>query len=332
MTSSAIRLPGQFAGRVRDILEGRVQPPPPRDASTVLLLRPEPQGAESSARLGGGFEVYLLRRKRSMAFAPGAHVFPGGSVDPRDAETQSAWAGPDPAALASILAPEFADSTLTVSDPQPHAGGPGPSGVRGSPPADTVPPRKQRSLNGSAELARALICAAVRETFEESGVLLAGPAPDAVVADTTDDSFEADRRALIDRSLSLAEMLQRRHLVLRADLLTPWARWVTPVLEGRRFDTRFFAATLPAGQRTRDVSGEADEVAWLAPAAAIAAARRREIMLMPPTAVSLAELCRYGSVAEALAAEGDMAPRQPSVALVDGEAWLTIPDGLEYPL
>jgi 8-oxo-dGTP pyrophosphatase MutT (NUDIX family) len=280
MTSSAIRLPSQFAGRVRDILEGRVQPPPPRDASTVLLLRSPP---------GGGFEVYLLRRKRSMAFAPGAHVFPGGSVDRRDAETQLAWAGPDPVAWGKIL-------------------------------------------NGSAELARALICAAVRETFEESGVLLAGPAPDAVVADTTDDSFEADRRALIDRSLSLAEMLQRRHLVLRADLLRPWARWITPVLEGRRYDTRFFAATLPAGQRTREVGGEADEVAWLAPAAAIAAARRGEIMLMPPTAVSLAELCRHGSAGEALAAEADMAPRQPSVALVDGAAWLTIPDGLEYPL
>ena len=280
MTDSAIRLPAQFLDRVRDIVEGRVQPAQPRDASTVLLLRP---------RAGGGFEVYLLRRTRSMAFAPGAHVFPGGSVDPRDADTEIAWAGPDPAAWGRIL-------------------------------------------NGSAELARELICAAVRETFEESGVLLAGPAPDAVVTDTTGDSFEADRMALIDRSLSLAEMLQRRRLVLRADLLKPWARWITPVIEGRRFDTRFFAAALPRGQRTRDVSGEADKVAWLSPSAAIAAARQGEIMLMPPTAVSLAELSRYGSAEAALAAVGDMTPRQPGVALQDGAPWLTIPGGLEYPL
>ncbi|MGE5292214.1 MAG: NUDIX hydrolase [Micromonosporaceae bacterium] len=284
MTDSAIRLPSQFTDRVRDIVEGRVQPTPPRDASTVLLLRPVPP-----TDTGGGFEVYLLRRTRSMAFAPGAHVFPGGSVDPRDADTELAWAGPDPAAWGRIL-------------------------------------------NGSAELARALICAAVRETFEESGVLLAGPAPDAVVTDTTDDSFEADRMALIDRSLSLAEMLQKRRLVLRADLLTPWSRWITPVIEGRRFDTRFFAAALPPGQRTRDVSGEADKVAWLSPSAAIAAARQGEIALMPPTAVSLAELSRYGSAEAALAAGGDMAPRQPGVALVDGAPWLTIPGGLEYPL
>jgi len=220
VTRQAIRLPSQFAERARDILEGRKQPVPPRDASTVLLLRAAPAGHAGlpgatgpdetpAGGASGGFEVYLLRRRRSMAFAPGAHVFPGGSVDPRDAETALAWAGPEPAAWSKML-------------------------------------------NGSAELARALICAAVRETFEESGVLLAGPAPDAVVADTTGDGFEADRKALIDRSLSLAGLLQRRGLVLRSDLLRPWARWVTPEIEGRRFDTRFFAAALPAGQRTRD--------------------------------------------------------------------------------
>src|ERR1700685_3111322 len=64
--------------------------------------------------------------------------------------------------------------------------------------------------------ARSLVCAAVRETFEESGVLLAGVSPDSVVADTSGDDWEADRLALIDRSLSLAEMLQRRGLLLRA--------------------------------------------------------------------------------------------------------------------
>ena len=191
-----------------------------------------------------GLAVYMLRRKSSMAFAPGAYVFPGGSVDARDADEQVAWAGPDAAEWGQIF---------------------------------DAPP----------SLARALVCAAVRETFEESGVMLAGESADSVVADTTSDEWEADRRALLDRSISLAELLGRRRLVLRADLLRPWARWITPVVEPRRFDTRFFAAALPAGQRTRDVGGEASEVAWLAPAEALAAGNRREILLFPPTAVTL---------------------------------------------
>ena len=110
-----------------------------------------------------------------------------------------------------------------------------------------------------------------------------GPPADSVVEDTTSDEWEADRHALLDRSVSLAELLARRGLVLRADLLRPWSRWITPVMEPRRFDTRFFAAALPAGQRTRDVGGEASEVAWVAPAEALAAGQRDEIRLMPPT-------------------------------------------------
>jgi len=274
-----IRLPDELAQRVREMIAGDRQPAAPRDAATVVLLRPG----------GRDFDVYLLRRRRSMAFAPGAHVFPGGSVDPRDADADLAWAGPDAAAWGRVL-------------------------------------------NGPQELARALVCAAVRETFEESGVLLAGAAPDAVVADTRGDDWEADRRALIDRSLSLAGLLQRRGLVLRSDLLRPWARWITPELESRRFDTRIFAAALPAGQRTRDVGGEADEVIWLSPNAAIAAARRGEILLMPPTAVTLAELARHDTAPAALAAPPDMAPRQPGISVSGDTAWLTIPEGLEYPL
>ena len=93
--------------------------------------------------------------------------------------------------------------------------------------------RSGRAWLGCDEpLARALVCAAVRETFEESGVLLAGPAAaDAVVADTTGDDLEADRLALLDRSVSMAELLARRGLVLRSDLLRPWAHWITPEFE-----------------------------------------------------------------------------------------------------
>jgi 8-oxo-dGTP pyrophosphatase MutT (NUDIX family) len=187
-------------------------------------------------------------------------------------------------------------------------------------------------LDAPVTLARALVCAAVRETFEESGVLLAGPTADTIVADTRGDDWEADRQALLDRSLSLADLLARRRLVLRCDLLRPWARWVTPPIESRRYDTRFFAAALPPGQRTRDVGGEADSVAWVAPGDAIGSARSGELHLMPPTAVSLAELMACGQVSAALAARRRVRPVMPEVIL-DGDAlWLTIPGDLEYPL
>ena len=106
------------------------------------------------------------------------------------------------------------------------------------------------------------MCAAVRETFEESGVLLAGPSPDAVVDDTTGSDWEADRQALEARELAFTEFLDRRGLVLRTDLLGVWAGWLTPVFEPRRYRTWFFVAALPQGQRTRDVSTESSSVEW----------------------------------------------------------------------
>jgi 8-oxo-dGTP pyrophosphatase MutT (NUDIX family) len=283
-----IRLGGVPGERALDVLEGRRAPATPRDAATVMLLRPPKNGGPERMR-PGGLEVYMLRRKATMAFAPGAFVFPGGSVDTRDADQQVAWAGPDPAEWGQVL---------------------------------DAPP----------ELARALVCAAARETFEESGVLLAGPAADSAVADTTGDDWEADRKALIDRSLSLAGLLRRRGLVLRSDMLRPWSRWITPAVEGRRYDTRFFAAALPSQQRTRDVGGEADEVTWVRPAEAIAMARRNEIILMPPTAVTLAELAACAGVAAAVTVPRQVRPVQPEVSVADGAVWLTIPPGLEYPL
>ena len=140
-----------------------------------------------------------------------------------------------------------------------------------------------------------------------------------------------EREKLSDRPYHLRHTLQRG-LVLRSDLLRPWARWVTPVTEARRYDTRFFAAALPPGQRTRDVGGEAEHVAWTRPAEAIRAARARELFLLPPTAACLAGLAGYPDVAAALAAKHSMRPVTPAVLQVDGTYWLTVPDDVGYPL
>jgi hypothetical protein len=183
-------------------------------------------------------------------------------------------------------------------------------------------------------LARALVCAAVRETFEESGVMLAGSHDDEVVSDTSGDDWEADRLALLDRSLSLAELLRRRNLRLRADLLHGWAHWLTPEVEPKRFDTRFFVAALPAGQRTRHVGGEADRVVWLRPAEAVAGNERGEMMLMPPTLAAVKDIDEFGSVDDVLAAAANRDVRRilPKL-IVDDEDKLhfLLPDNPDYP-
>lgn len=150
-------------------------------------------------------------------------------------------------------------------------------------------------------LARALVCAAVRETFEESGVLLAGADPGSVVADTS--AYADERRALVDRELSLAAFLARHDLVLRADLLRPWANWLTPREELRRYDTRFFLAELPAGQRADGVTTEADHAGWQRPADALDDWRAGRRGLLPPTWMTLSDLADHDSVASAMGAD-----------------------------
>jgi 8-oxo-dGTP pyrophosphatase MutT (NUDIX family) len=185
------------------------------------------------------------------------------------------------------------------------------------------------ALSAAPPLARALVCAAVRETFEESGVLLAGPTADAVC--TVDGpQWEADRAALEAGEVSLAALLSRRGLLLRADLLRPWAHWITPAGERRRYDTRFFVAALPSGQSTRDSAGEADAVVWLPPAEALGQAARGERGLLPPTEVTLEEVAGHQTVAEVLAAADRrvITPIEPRLERdPDGAVVVVLPDG-----
>ncbi len=189
-----------------------------------------------------------------------------------------------------------------------------------------------KRFNTPESKAIALVCAAIRETFEESGVLLAGPDADTVVADTSGPDWEADRVALIARGISFAEFLSRRGLVLRADLVAPWAHWITPVFEPRRFDTRFLVAALPPGQVTREFNEEADQVEWVRPAAAIERWKAGDMAIMPPTLISLAEVGSYATVAEAMAASADreIAPVLPHVLVKDGEICMVLPGDPDY--
>src|SRR4051794_20470653 len=146
--------------------------------------------------------------------------------------------------------------------------------------------------------AAAVVGAAARELFEEAGVLLAGPVdqPDRTVGDVSTPDWEADRAAIATRATTLDDVLRRRQLRLRDDLLLPWTRWLTPEFEPRRFDTWFFVALLPDGQSARDVSGEAAATTWISPAAA------NGLAMLPPTRSMLNDLRAYSRVEEIVAA------------------------------
>jgi 8-oxo-dGTP pyrophosphatase MutT (NUDIX family) len=184
--------------------------------------------------------------------------------------------------------------------------------------------------------ARALVCAAVRETFEESGVLLAGPdngngGADTVVADTTGDDWESDRSALEARELAFTDFLDQRGLVLRTDLLGVWAAWLTPVFEPRRYRTWFFVADLPEGQRTRDVSTESSSVTWLPAMGAVREVEDERMFMLPPTYLTCLELGQYDDPGTVLgAAHGRRVEMfMPEVQETPDGGVLTIPERLE---
>lgn len=250
-------MPDELTARARAVVEGDPSwtVPPTRDAATVVLLRDAGDGE-------GGFEVFVLRRVSSMAFAAGMHVFPGGVVEPGDADVP--W----------------------------HPG--------------TEP--DARRLTASPGLARALVAAAVRETFEECGALLATDAEG--VAGGAD---EAARVGVLDGSVDFAGLLRRTGLAVDAGALQPWDHWITPEVEPRRYDTRFFLAALPAGQRAVDVGGEADRVRWVRPDEAVRECEAGRMPMLPPTYAVLSSLRGFATAAEALAAapQRDIRPLLP---------------------
>ncbi|MCB0931497.1 MAG: NUDIX hydrolase [Mycobacterium sp.] len=224
-----------------------------------------------------GLEVFLMRRHGGMQFAAGMTVFPGGGVDDRDR-------GADLVPNRSWFGPE--------------------------------PAWWAQRFGVDVNLAEALVCAAARETFEESGVLFAGPAddPDGIVADAS--VYHQARAALEDRSLSFGEFLRSESLVLRADLLRPWSNWVTPKEERtRRYDTYFFVGALPAGQRADGQNTESDQAGWASPSTAIEDFAEGRALLLPPTWSQLDSLSGR-TVPEVLALERRIDKVQPKMTVL----------------
>ncbi len=147
-----------------------------------------------------------------------------------------------------------------------------------------------------ADRAAALMAAAVRELFEETGTLLAAPWPDPAWA-------ERARTDLLQGRRSFAEVLSEAGARLRADLLLPWSRWVTPAGQVRRFDARFFVAALPPGAAPPGLrAGEADRAHWVRPVELLREADQGRALLLLPTRTTLAQLAVHPDPAAVLAA------------------------------
>jgi 8-oxo-dGTP pyrophosphatase MutT (NUDIX family) len=214
-------------------------------------------------------EVLLLRRHADMKFLGGTWVFPGGGLSPHDCK---------PPAMSRLLA----SSDHDLKDVQLAA----------------VP----------SDLVQGLLIAACRETFEETGVLLAQFADGTPCDAALVERLQAERAGIDADAGAFARMLEREQLYLNAAKLVYWSHWITPSsTRPTRYDTRFFALALPEAQNVSALSSESTEAAWLTPRAVQEAAKRRDMNVPAPTMRNIEDVqaCyeQYGSVAALLAAE-----------------------------
>jgi 8-oxo-dGTP pyrophosphatase MutT (NUDIX family) len=241
----------------------------------------------------GGPEVFMVRRHERTAFMGGAHVFPGGRVDAADGDADATWC-----------------------DGLDHAA----RQLDGLPPAEAV----------------AYHVAAARELFEEAGVLLARhPDGDFVsLAGAADhERLRQDRALVHDGRTRLRAVIEREGLRLALDALVLFAHWVTPPIDSRQFDTRFFMTRVPPDQTPAHDDTETTHSLWTRPADAIAQAGRDEIVLPPPTWSTLREIEPLESVKDALAwaRARTVVRRMPKSVEQDGHRMLLLPGDPEHP-
>lgn len=233
-------------------------------------------------------EVLLMRRHADSGVLGGVHVFPGGKLDAAD----------------MAISPALCDAS-----------------------ADQCRVRlNEASLSDG--MALGLHAAAMRETFEECGLVLGAPGH---------ESAHAARRlrGLIGEGVEFSGALQALGWPMAASSLLPWSRWVTPRVTSmtlKRFDTRFFVALAPEGQAAEHCERETTEAVWLDPTAALERAWRGEIDLAPPQIMSLALLARLGTIAEVKAWAASHAPAliEPEPMDVNGERVICYPGDAEH--
>ncbi len=211
---------------------------------------------------GDDIEVLLLGRGHQASFVPGAYVFPGGRLDPEDRD-------PDLTALVDGITPRGASARLGLAD--------------------------------GAE-AIAYYVAALREAFEETGILVArfsdGTSPSSAAADP---EIEALRRDLVEDRLGFVEVLAALECRLDASGVEYIAHWITPESEPRRYDTRFFVARVDEDTRSVVHRHEMSDALWLRPSEALDRNREGRLPMVFPTIRTLEQLATFDRVEDALA-------------------------------
>jgi 8-oxo-dGTP pyrophosphatase MutT (NUDIX family) len=175
--------------------------------------------------------------------------------------------------------------------------------------------------------AAGLYVAAIREVFEETGVLF------------TRVGGEQARAAWasLREGVHFDEIVTAFGTPLQASLLSPWSRWITPIVGGvvrKRFDTRFFVAPVPAGQEPGHDNHEAVDSVWIAPRAALRQYWEGAIALAPPQIMTLAQLSRHADVASAVAHARSRPPAliQPHSFELDGTRAVCYPGDVLHPV
>lgn len=175
--------------------------------------------------------------------------------------------------------------------------------------------------------------AAVRETFEEAGVLLARSAATGALVDPAAPGLDMQRDALNDGSLGWRELVESEDLILDVSALHPFSHWITPEGAPRRYDTRFFVIAAPDGHAYSHDDTETVASRWVRPVDALAEAERGELELIFPTRKSLEVLSRFSRASELLAAvtaANDVATSaRPRVLHDSGGIRLVLPGDLD---
>jgi 8-oxo-dGTP pyrophosphatase MutT (NUDIX family) len=213
------------------------------------------------------WKIFLARRHRGQSFMAGAFVFPGGRLEQSDS---------DPELACYMEAPGIFNPQALLQD------------------AGLTP-----------DLARAFFAAAIRETFEEAGILFACDEKGNFITFRNDEDVArvaAHRRALNSGQMSFAEIIRKEKIFLFPEALIPYSHWITPKIAAKRFDTRFFLARLPEGQEPVSDCAELTELLWVAPREALLMQSSGKITLMPPTLKTVMELAEFESIDELFAA------------------------------
>ena len=215
----------------------------------------------------GDWEIFLARRHHNQTFMAGAYVFPGGQLEEIDNDPE----------LENYI------KTADVFDPS----------------------RLLQDGSLSSEKARRFFIAAIRETFEEAGILLGGKTTGHFVSFRDEKvlkRFNDYRHQLNASQITLVDIARKEEISFFPDALIPYAHWITPEFEKKRFSTRFFLAELPPDQTPLADAMELTESLWVTPQKALAMHRQKEIILMPPTLKTIEELSAFRDIKELFSA------------------------------